>query len=194
VRAKGQAIMVPILLDITKVKIAVAGEGAEALGRIRFLKTHGATPAAVFAPKPSDLLRAEAGAALVPAWPRVKDLQAVHVLFAAGLAAEVAEAVAEAARQAKTLLNLEDRTALCDAHVPATVRRGDLLLTASTGGRAPGLAKRLALWLANAFGPEWEGRLGEIAEARGRFRAAGLKGPALAARTDRLLAEKGWLQ
>ena len=186
--------MVPIVLNAAKVNIAVAGEGEGALGRVRFLKSHGASPVAVFAPKPSAALQAEAGGALVAHWPRAQDLRGVHVLFAAGLDGADAEAAAEAARESKTLLNLEDVPALCDAHVPATVRRGDLLLTVSTGGRAPGLARRLALWLGDLFGVEWEERLGTIAEARGRLRAQGLKGRALAAETDRMLIEKGWLQ
>jgi precorrin-2 dehydrogenase/sirohydrochlorin ferrochelatase len=79
-------------------------------------------------------------------------------------------------------------------HVPATVRRGALLLTASTGGQAPGLARRLARWLAAAFGPEWDGRLAEVAAERSRLRAAGITGQALARETDRLVDGKGWLQ
>jgi precorrin-2 dehydrogenase len=185
--------MVPIVLDTAKVTTAVAGEGARALRRLRLLKEHGAAPRAVFAPHPSDDLRAEAGAALIPHWPGPADLAEIGVLFGADLDPERAEEVAKAARAAKTLLNVEDRPALCEVQVPATLRRGDLLLTASTGGRAPGLAKRLARWLANAFGPEWDDRLAEIALLRGRLRAEGLSGAALAARTDRFVEERGWL-
>ncbi len=60
------------------------------------------------------------------------------------------------------LVNVEDVLPLCDFHVPAVVRRGDLLLTASTGGAAPGLARALREWLAQNFGPEWTDRLKDI--------------------------------
>ena len=185
--------MVPIVLDTTKVKTAIAGEGSKALGRLRLLKSHGAMPRAVFAPQPSADLRAEAGAILVARWPGAVDLAEIDVLFAADLDPVQVHDLARAARASKTLLNTEDLPALSDVQVPASLRRGDLLLTASTGGRAPGLAKRLARWLAQAFGPEWDGRLDEIAALRRRLKTEGLSGPALAARTDRFVDEKGWL-
>ena len=73
-------------------------------------------------------------------------------------------------------------------HVPAIVRRGDLLLTASTGGQVPGLARALREWLAEAFGPEWTGRLKDLSLARARWRSEGLvhdAGFAECARPDR---------
>jgi len=47
------------------------------------------------------------------------------------------------------------------------------LLTVSTGGAAPGFASQLRVWLEDAFGPEWAGRLEEAAALRARLRAAG---------------------
>jgi precorrin-2 dehydrogenase/sirohydrochlorin ferrochelatase len=185
--------MVPIVLDVTTVKTALVGEGEATLRRLLFLRSHGAEPEAVFAPEPVTALAEAAEEKRVARWPVADDLAGIHVLFAAGLAPAKAEAIAAAARSAKTLLNVEDVTALCDVHVPATVRRGDLLLTASTGGRAPGLARRLGRWLADAFGPEWDQRLDEIAALRGRLRAEGASGSTISRETDRLIEEKGWL-
>ena len=87
------------------------------------------------------------------------------------------------------LVNVEDVLPLCDFHVPAIVRRGDLLLTASTGGQAPGLARPLRESLAEQFGPEWTGRLKDLGLARAKWRAAGpvarAKSPQQCARADR---------
>ena len=92
------------------------------------------------------------------------------------------------------LVNVEDVPELCDFHVPAIVRRGDLVLTVSTGGRAPGLSRLLREWLERVFGPEWTGRLDEVA-ARPRRLARGRawRRHEVSERTRDLVAEKGWL-
>ena len=72
------------------------------------------------------------------------------------------------------LVNVEDRPALCDFHSVAEVRRGDLLLTVSTGGASPGLAARIRARLAAEFGPRMGG------PARSAARASGQPGGATA--------------
>jgi precorrin-2 dehydrogenase/sirohydrochlorin ferrochelatase len=185
--------MVPILLDPASLRVAIVGQGAKALGRLQLLRRHGAEPLAVFAPDPSATLAAEAGALLRRHWPQAADFARLHLVLASSLEPDVAESLAALARAAKVLINVEDVPALSDVHIPATVRRGDLLLTASTGGRAPGLSRRLAGWLSERFGTEWAGRLDELATQRSALRAEGLSGVALAQRVERLLDEKGWL-
>ena len=97
------------------------------------------------------------------------------------------------ARAAGILVNAEDIPELCDFHVPAIVRRGNLVLTASTGGQAPGLARRLREWLETRFGPEWTGRMADVGAARAGWRASGLPPAEVSRRTRELIAEKGWL-
>jgi precorrin-2 dehydrogenase/sirohydrochlorin ferrochelatase len=91
------------------------------------------------------------------------------------------------------LVNVEDVLPLCDFHVPAVVRRGELLLTASTGGTVPGLARALREWLAQSFGPEWSGRLKDLSAARARWRSDGLTMAQVSAKVRDLVAERGWL-
>src|SRR5580693_518501 len=100
-------------------------------------------------------------------------LKPLQLLFVAGLAEGEARQLAGRARALGLLVNVEDTPPLCDFHVPAVVRRGELLLTASTGGAVPGLARRLREWLADAFGPEWTGRLTDLSAARARWRSSG---------------------
>ena len=71
------------------------------------------------------------------------------------------------ARDAGVPVNVEDVPELCDFHVPATVRRGDLLLTISTGGRAPGLSRILREWLEDRFDEQWTARLDDLAFGAG---------------------------
>src|SRR4029077_6417769 len=101
-------------------------------------------------------------------------LAGLHLLFIAGLKRSAAAALAAKARAAGILTNVEDVPELCDFHVPAVVRRGDLALTVSTSGKAPGLARLLREWLERAVGTEWQDRLERLAEARTGWRSEGL--------------------
>src|ERR1700743_2446278 len=74
----------------------------------------------------------------------LKDLK---ILFIAGLDEVSSERLAKLGRTQGLLVNVEDVPVLCDFHVPAAVRRGDLVLTVSTGGKAPGLARLIREWL-----------------------------------------------
>jgi precorrin-2 dehydrogenase/sirohydrochlorin ferrochelatase len=140
-------------------------------------------------------LLAEAGveARLLPADASDDALEVLNLLFVAGLPEDESRALAARARALGVLVNVEDMLPLCDFHVPAIVRRGDLMLTASTGGQVPGLSRRLREQLAGQFGPEWTVRLRDLAVARARWRAEGLS-PADVSRMVRAKVEsEGWL-
>lgn len=64
-------------------------------------------------------------------------------------------AAAKEAKECGTLVNCVDDQALCDFFVPASVRRGDLLFTVSTGGKNPAMTKLLADELAEKYGEEY---------------------------------------
>src|SRR6185436_20514480 len=105
-------------------------------------------------------------------WPAAADLDGVGIVFVAGLPRELSEQMVDQAHRVGALVNVEDMPALCDFHVPAVVRRGDLLLTASTGGKAPGLSSQIRAYLERLFGAEWEGRLETLSGARAQWREA----------------------
>src|SRR5471030_3102386 len=128
--------MLPLILNPHTVKVGLAGQG-EALARRAALLAEAGVEAR--------LLSADAADAV---------LEPLQLLFVAGLGEGEARHLATRARALGVLVNVEDVLALCDFHVPAIVRRGELLLTASTAGTVPGLARRLREWLAASFGPE----------------------------------------
>ncbi len=166
--------MLPILLT-KATRVGLAGQGDGLGRRAALLVEAGIKP---------ELLPADAGEA---------DLAGLKLLFIAGWDADAAASLVARARAAGILVNVEDVPSLCDFHVPAIVRRGDLVLSVSTGGRVPGLARRLRENLERQFGPEWSGRLDDLSEAREQWRAAGLAPQDVSRRTRERLAEKGWL-
>jgi precorrin-2 dehydrogenase/sirohydrochlorin ferrochelatase len=185
--------MIPITLNPLTTSLAVAGNGSVALRRLRGLRQGGAVDVVLFSPEPSDELRAEAGAALRQYLPDAAALADLHVLWIADLPADEAADLVAQARALRVLVNVEDVLELCDFHSVAEVRRGNLLLTVSTNGAAPGLAGSIRRTLETCFGPEWAERVDEVAALRRDWRAEGVAMPEAARRIDTLVAERCWL-
>jgi precorrin-2 dehydrogenase/sirohydrochlorin ferrochelatase len=177
--------MIAVALDAAAMPIAVAGRGLGLLRRFRALKAGGAGNLLLFTDEPVD-----AGEAVRPLPIRRGDLAGIRALWITGLPDAEAADLAALARSERVLVNVEDRPALCDFHSVAEVRRGDLLLTVSTGGASPGLAARIRARLAGEFGPEWADRLAQLRGQRAVWRCDGRD---LAAETDALLQANGWL-
>ena len=137
-----------------------------------------------------DLDRAAGPALRIPAR-RGPISRRLRALWIVGLPDDEAVELAALARSERVLVNVEDRPALCDFHSVAEVRRGDLLLTVSTGGASPGLAARIRARLAEEFGPEWADRVALLRDAVARHGVG--TGRDVAALTDALLHANGWL-
>jgi len=144
----------PVSLDVTGRRCVVFGGGTMARARAEALLAAGAEVTVIARPHEDGDL---AGAFLAVA--------------ATGDGAEHARIFAEAEREG-VLLNAVDDPAHCHFAVPALLRRGDLVVAVSTGGRAPGYAGRVRDELARVIGPEYGPLLDRIAEARAQRRAA----------------------
>ncbi len=83
------------------------------------------------------------------------DLADAFLVFAATDSIEVQKRVSLEAAQRGVLLNSASDPRRCDFQVPATVRRGELLLTVSTGGGSPAFSKLLRRQLERQFGMEY---------------------------------------
>jgi len=80
--------------------------------------------------------------------------------------------VVAAARRWRALLNVVDRPQHCDFIVPSVLRRGELQIAVSTGGRSPAIAREIRRRLEQLFGPEYGELIARAGEARRRARAA----------------------
>lgn len=184
--------MLPIALNIRTQKVILVGRGIAGQQRYSLLKGSGAERLTLFAIH-QDGWACHAEALLHERLPEEIEFAGARVVFIAGLERELSEELAGQARKHGALVNVEDVPELCDFHVPAIVRRGDLLLAVSTGGRAPGLAQRLRSYLESVFGAEWEQRLQRLGDARSQWRAEGLGKGEVALRAQELIDSEGWL-
>jgi precorrin-2 dehydrogenase/sirohydrochlorin ferrochelatase len=165
--------LLPIVLRQDAITAGLAGAGEGAARRKALLAEAGIEPVEVALDRP------------LP--------ENLNVLFVAGLGPEISESLAVQARAAGILINVEDVPHLCDFHVPAAVRRGDLIITVSTGGKAPGLAKLIREWIEAKIGIEWSGRVREASQSRAKWRAAGEKPAEVSKRLRDYISERGWL-
>ena len=167
--------MLPILLS-ERTKVGLAGQGDGLGRRAQLLLEAGIEPVLLPSHDADDAVLAR-----------------LSLLLVAGLDEGPATDLAVRARALGVLVNVEDRPELCDFHVPAVVRRGPQVLTVSTGGKAPGLARRLREQLDRQFGPEWKARVEDLGKAREGWRANGLAPDDISQRTRAMISERGWL-
>ena len=167
--------MFPIILDTARLKIVVVGDGP--------------------ATKRRNALFKEAG--IKTRWikkvPAKKDLVSAEVVFVADFDLATSKKIYQLGKEVGALVNVEDKKDLCDFHVPAIVRRGDLLLTVSTGGKSPRLARRIRQQLEKLFPSQWAKRVAEISKKRLEWKNKGAGIEEISEATDELLAKKGWM-
>jgi siroheme synthase-like protein len=108
---------------------------------------------------------------------RRHDVRGCAIVVAATGVPDVDDAVAAAARRARALVNVVDRAEACDFILPSVLRRGDLQIAVSTGGRSPALAREIRRHLEEQFAAD----SGTVIAWAGRARARVLSGERLPA-------------
>ncbi len=160
--------MYPINLDIKGRFCAVVGGGPIALRKVRSLLQAGARVLLIAPVLTVDLAKLAATGQIV--WQAKKyesgDLKGFFIVICATNDPAVnAQAAAESKREG-ALVNVVEPSALSDFSVPAQVQRGDLLLTVSTGGKSPALARQLRRELEHEFGDTYGAWLERLAALR----------------------------
>lgn len=170
-------VMFPITLDTSKLPVAVIGSGEATHRRLKLFADAGAKHLRHFSEMPD-----------------VKDVEGVKVVFVADFDEATSREIYAKLSALGMLVNVEDKRPLCDFHVPAIVRRGDLLITVSTNAQSPRIARVLRQFLEGVFPAVWAERLKEIGARRVEWKAAGMGIPELAKQTDEFLESKGWMK
>ena len=184
--------MLPLVLDVTRLKLALIGNGSAAERRLALIDDAGASDVSVYATTPSPALARRAGERLIPRLPRPDELAAARVVFISEASPEH-RALALTARSVGAMVHVEDEPTLSDVHAPAVMRQGDLVIAVSTGGRSPALASEIKRFLQTLFGPEWRGRIEELALLRRRWRMSGADHASVTERTKAWTIARQWL-
>lgn len=97
------------------------------------------------------------------------DLRGAFLVFAATNNREVQSLVEIEAAKSSSIINIVDDPGASDFHVPAHFRRGKMLITISTGGGSPALAKKIREQLEETIKPEYEAVVDLLALVRERL-------------------------
>jgi precorrin-2 dehydrogenase / sirohydrochlorin ferrochelatase len=158
----------PAFLDLRGRRCLVVGGGPVGERKVRDLLVSGAAVTLV-SPTLTDSLAAlvAEGSLDHRARPfRRRDVQGCAVVIAAtGVTATDAQ-IAEEARRRRALVNVVDRPQHCDFIAPSVLRRGELQIAVSTGGRSPALAREIRRGLEPLFAPDY----GDVVERVGQQR------------------------
>ena len=87
---------------------------------------------------------------------RTTDLEGMFLVIGATDDETLNRQISSEAEARNTLCNIADRPEVCNFILPAIVQRNDLVITISTSGRSPALAKKLRKTLEKQFGEEYE--------------------------------------
>ena len=158
----------PVNLQIAGKLCLVIGGGKVGLRKIRTLLSCGAR-VMVISPEVVEgiaLLATKGEIELQQRGYREGDLAGAFLAFAVTNNRRIQDQVATEARKNGVFLNIADEPTRCDFQVPAQVRRGELLLTVSTGGASPALAKLIREQLEEQF----DGEYGKVISLFARIR------------------------
>lgn len=84
------------------------------------------------------------------------DLNGASLVFATADNDAVNHEASREASAAGALINVADDPDECDFIYPSIIKRGDLTIAISTGGKSPALCKKIRVQLQEVIGPEYE--------------------------------------
>ncbi len=180
----------PINIDISGWPVIVIGGGTVAARKVASLLECGAH-VMVISPKlceDLDQYHRNGSIELVSREYHSGDLEGSKLVFAATNQPDVQNAVYKEAQEKKIPVNIADSPAESTFHVPASLRRGDLLISVSTGGGSPLLAARVRKELEQTYGEEYDLLVKLLAVLRNRLHSSGYTGSRLKNVFEKLLS------
>lgn len=163
----------PIHLDIRGRNCLVVGGGSVGTRKVNTLLSCGAR-VTVVSPKATDDMRrmaAENRIALITREYASGDLAGMFLVIGATDDEDLNDRVSIDAARLGILCNIADRPEKCNFILPSILQRGDLILTVSTSGKSPALAKKLRHTLEAQFGAEYAIMLELLGAVRKRLLA-----------------------
>ena len=168
----------PIFLSLTGRRIVVIGGGNVAQAKVQGLLNADADDVTVISPDLTPALQQLSSSGHIT-WRqgeyRDGDIEGFDLCFVATDDGTVNSAVAAEARRRRILINAADDPAFCDFILPSVVRRGKIVVAASTSGTSPAMARRLREDLSTFLTPDYEALADLLAEVRLGLRQRNLR-------------------
>jgi len=147
----------PVHLDINNRNCLVVGGGTVGTRKVRTLLDCGAR-VSVVSPEVSRPLKDLARSGEIKLQKRSyqsEDLGGMFLVIGATNNEKLNRQISKDAERLNTLCNIADRPEVCNFILPSIVHRDDLVITVSTSGKSPALAKKLRKALESQYGEEY---------------------------------------
>jgi precorrin-2 dehydrogenase/sirohydrochlorin ferrochelatase len=147
----------PVYLDITDKRCFVIGGGDVAERKVERLLEFGACVIVVGKKLTHTLegMKQEGRIEHINADYTIKLIDGAFLVIGATDSDDVNSAISRDAKQKGILVNIVDDPDKCDFILPSLFSRGDLLISISTGGKSPALAKKIRQEIEKHYGPEF---------------------------------------
>jgi len=147
----------PVHLDINNRNVLVVGGGGVGTRKVRTLLACGARVTVVSLEASRQLrdLATSGEIILEKRSYQSDDLSGMFLVIGATNDEKLNRQISGDADRLNTLCNIADRPEVCNFILPSIVHRDDLVITISTSGKSPALAKKLRRSLENQFGEEY---------------------------------------
>jgi siroheme synthase-like protein len=166
----------PVLLKINGKRCLVVGGGMVALRKVQTLLEHGAD-IVIVSPDICPELGQESKYGAVRTIQRdykSDDLKGVYLVVAATDNSAINERVAADAKKLGILVNVVDKPDISDFIVPSYFKRGDIIVSVSTCGKSPALARKIRSELESELKAEYAQLAIIASEVRGALKEAGI--------------------
>lgn len=181
----------PMFMDLAGRRCLVVGAGAVAARKTRTLLDCGAGVTVIgVAPVPAFRALERRGVKILRRCFRKSDVRGQALVIGATDDPAVNTAVWAECRRRKIPVNVVDDPEHCTFIVPALLRRGDLAIAISTGGRSPAAARLVKERVAETVGQEYADLVALLGAHRGHMLRE-VKGPAARSRAWRRILEAG---
>ena len=147
----------PVHLDINNRNCLVVGGGGVGTRKVKTLLDCGARVTVVSLEVSRHLRDLAASGDIILAQRSYKsdDLAGMFLVIGATDDEKLNRLISSDADRRNTLCNIADRPEVCNFILPSIVHRDDLVITISTSGQSPAMAKKLRKALENQFGKEY---------------------------------------
>ena len=169
--------MLPIMLDLSKLSVALIGSGSQFERRRKLLLDAGATKLTTYDLQHTTQI----------------DFNQFNVVMIVDLDEATTKTLHIEAKAAGCIVNVEDEKEFCDFYFQTFIQRGDLQISVSTNGKSPATARMIRESIETCYPEQWEQRLEEIAAKRGEWKNAGASYDEVNRKTEEYVKSRDWL-
>lgn len=166
----------PISLNIEGRKCVVVGGGIVAMRKVKVLLEHGAKVDVIspdICPEMKQLVD-DGSVNLKQRGYKRGDLEGAIISVAATDDNKTNVEVSEESRKKGIIINVVDDLQLSDFIIPSYLRRGDVTIAVSTGGKSPALARKIRSTLEEEFGNEYASLAILVNNVRSKLKQKGI--------------------